>query len=66
MTLAKTMSVRQAALTLQCSQKWVRDLLYEGKLAGSRKCGRVWLISADAIEGRLKARQTEGQPEQAP
>ena len=66
MPVTKTLSVRQAALKLRCSQKWVRDLLYEGKLTGSKMGGRVWLIPVDAIEGRLKARQTQGQLRQAP
>jgi excisionase family DNA binding protein len=62
MTVTKTLSVRQAALKLRCSQKWVRDLLYEAKLTGSKKDGRVWLIPVAAVEARIKARQ--GQPEQ--
>jgi excisionase family DNA binding protein len=62
MPVTKTLSVRQAAQKLHCSQKWVRDLLYEGKLTGSRKDGRVWLIPIAAVEDRIKARQSH--PEQ--
>jgi len=51
------MTVRQAASSLGNTQKYIRDLLYEGKLAGARKAGNRWLIPAAAVEARLKARQ---------
>jgi excisionase family DNA binding protein len=63
---SKQLTVQQTALRLGVTLKYVRDLLYESKLPGAKKVGRQWLIPAAAIEGRLKARQAQGQPEQAP
>ena len=57
MSDAKMLSVRKAALRLGHTQKYIRDLLYEGKIAGAKKVGRVWLIPVEAIEARLKARE---------
>jgi excisionase family DNA binding protein len=48
-------SVREAALRLGCSQKWVRDLLYEQKLPGAQKKGKQWRIPLSAVEQRLKS-----------
>jgi hypothetical protein len=53
-------------LLLQFTQKYIRDLLYEGKLAGAKKVGRQWVIPAAIVEARLKARQSQGLTEQAP
>jgi excisionase family DNA binding protein len=39
------------------TQKYIRDLLYEGKLSGAQKQGREWRIPAAAVEARLRARQ---------
>jgi excisionase family DNA binding protein len=51
------LTVRQAALKLGNTQKFVRDLLYEGKLAGAEKIGKRWLIPAIAVETRIKTRK---------
>ena len=51
-----TLTVRQAALKLGNTQKYVRDLLYEDKLVGAKKVGRQWVIPAAAVETRIKAR----------
>ncbi|HZU45289.1 MAG TPA: helix-turn-helix domain-containing protein [Terriglobales bacterium] len=51
---AKTLTVRQAALKLSLTQKYIRDLLYEEKLPGAKKVGSKWLIPSAAIEARLK------------
>jgi excisionase family DNA binding protein len=56
MTNAKTLTVRQAALRLGNTQKYIRDLLYEQKLPGAQKKGREWLIPLTAIEERLRER----------
>lgn len=55
-----TIGVREAALRLGFTQKYIRDLLYEGKLPGARKEGREWRIPASAVERRL--RQVQGAP----
>ena len=63
----KTLSVREAALKLRNTQKFVRDLLYERKLPGAKKSNGHWVIPASAIEARLRARQnTQNQREQMP
>jgi excisionase family DNA binding protein len=51
-----TMGVRQAALKLGCTLKYVYDLIYAGKLP-SEKSGREWRIPATAVEGRRKSRE---------
>ncbi len=53
-TTNTVLSVREAALLLGCSQKWVRDLLYERKLPGAQKKGMVWRIPLSSIEQRLR------------
>jgi excisionase family DNA binding protein len=53
-----TLGVREAALRLGFTQKYVRDLLYEGKLPGARKEGREWRIPITTLERRL--RQSQG------
>ena len=67
MSDTKSLTVRQAALKLGNTQKFVRDLLYEDKLFGAHKKGRAWRIPAAAIEQRLKereAREAFGRPQQ--
>jgi excisionase family DNA binding protein len=54
---SKSFGVRETALKLGCTQKYVRDLLYEQKLPGAQKKGRQWNIPAAAIEQRLKERE---------
>ena len=56
-TIRTGLTVRQAAFRLGYTQKYVRDLLYEQKMPGAYKNGRVWLIPASAIESRLKNRE---------
>jgi len=57
MKQTRELTVQQAALQLGITLKYVRDLLYEGKLPGAHKQGRAWRIPASAIEARLKARE---------
>lgn len=57
MSKSGTLTVRQAAVKLGNTQKYVRDLLYEGRLPGATKVGRKWLIPLTAIESRIKARE---------
>jgi excisionase family DNA binding protein len=64
MKQVKELTVQQTALRLGVTLKYVRDLLYEQKLPGAYKKGRVWVIPASAIEKRQK--KAQGQPEQAP
>jgi hypothetical protein len=54
---AKSLSVRETALRLGCTQKYVRDLLYEEKLIGAQKQNREWRIPLAAIQQRLKERE---------
>jgi len=42
-------TVQQTALRLGVTLKYVRDLLYGGKLPGAYKKGRVWSIPASAV-----------------
>jgi len=51
------LSVREAALRLGTTQKYVRDLLYENRFAGAEKMGRRWLIPASAVEARAASRK---------
>jgi excisionase family DNA binding protein len=53
---SKSLSVRETALRLGCTQKYVRDLLYEQKLPGAQKKGREWCIPISAIEERQRER----------
>ena len=50
------MTPRQAALRLDQHLSYVYQLLYAGKLAGTMRDGR-WLIPAEAVDVRLKARE---------
>ena len=50
------MTVRQAAQRLGITLKYMRELLYENRMAGARKVGRQWLIPNSAVESHLKAR----------
>ena len=59
MTNQRLLTVRQAALSLGHTQKYIRDLLYEDKLPGAKKVGRQWFIPAGAVETRLKARRSQ-------
>ncbi len=50
MNEANELTVRQAALRMGVTLKYVRDLLYEQKLPGAHKLGRVWCIPVSAVE----------------
>lgn len=54
---AKTLTVRQAALKLGHTQKYIRDLLYEEKLLGAKKIGTKWLIPTATVEARLRQQE---------
>lgn len=43
-------TVQQTAQHLGVTLKYVRDLLYEGKLRGAYKTGRIWRIPARAVQ----------------
>ena len=53
-------TVREAAMMLGCTLKFIYDLLYAGRLEGATKVGRVWRIPRHAVEARLKAREGYG------
>ena len=50
-------TVREAAQAMDCTLKYVFDLLYANKLKGARKVGRVWKIPVESIEERLRQRE---------
>jgi len=52
----RSIGVREAALRLNVTIKYVYDLLYCGKLPGE-KVARQWQIPVSAIEKRLKQRE---------
>lgn len=53
----KTLSVRQAALRMGNTRKYISDLLYEEKLPGAQKQNGRWQIPLTVIEQRLKERE---------
>ena len=57
MKQAKELTVQQTALRLRVTLKYARDLLYEERLPGAYKKGRVWRILVAAIEQHLKERE---------
>ena len=59
MKQSKELTVQQAALQLGVTLKYVRDLLYEQKLVGAHKEGRVWRIPAKAVEQWKQTRQAQ-------
>ena len=56
MTKEDQITPRQAALLLDQHLSYVYQLLYAGKLAGTMCDGR-WMLPAEAVEARLKARE---------
>jgi excisionase family DNA binding protein len=57
MRQSKVLTVKQTALRLGVTLKYVRDLLYEQKLSGARKQGRIWLIPASSVEQWSQTRE---------
>ena len=53
---SKILTVPQAAVRLQVSERTVYEWLRDGKLPG-RKIGKVWRMSADAIDDLLREPQ---------
>ena len=49
-------TVPQAARCLRVSLKWVRDLIYSGRLPAQKIAGR-WYIRKAELEARLKQRE---------
>lgn len=54
----KTLSIREAAKQLKYTTKYVRDLLYEGRLSGAKKQGprHQWQIPVATIEAHRQRR----------
>lgn len=46
---SETLSVRDVAIALGCTLKWVYDLIYTGRLAAIKVDG-VWKVSRSAVE----------------
>jgi excisionase family DNA binding protein len=53
----EALTVQQTALRLGVTLKYVRDLLYERKLPGAQKKGRVWQIPVSALERWKQTRE---------
>jgi len=51
----KYFTVREAAIRLGCTLKYIYDLTYAGKLKAEKIGGR-WSISRSSVEARLKQR----------
>ena len=51
------LTVRQTAVRLGYTQKYIRDLLYERRLPGAYKVGRQWRIPAKVVAEQAKARE---------
>jgi excisionase family DNA binding protein len=51
----RTIGIREAALKLNFSLKYIYDLVYTGKLP-AEKIARQWRIPISAVEARLKER----------
>jgi len=58
------LTVQQAARQLCYTQKYVRDLLYEQRLPGAYKKGRIWWIPVSAIETQLRIRGSHSNGQQ--
>jgi excisionase family DNA binding protein len=48
------LSVREAALQLRCTLKFIYDLLWAGRLQGAQKVGRTRRIPVEAVEARIR------------
>ena len=48
-------TVSQAARYLGVSLKWIRDMIYSGRLPAQKTSGRWYILEAD-LESRLKQR----------
>lgn len=57
--MQKKVSVRTAAQMLGCTRKYLFDLLYESRLPGAHKNGRLWEIPVQAVEAYRKAREVK-------
>lgn len=53
-----SLSVREAAVRMGCTLKYVFDLLYSERLPGAKKVGGRWQIPAEAVESRLGAKKS--------
>lgn len=57
MKQTKELTVQEAALRMGVTMKYVRDLLYERKLPGAHKKGRIWRIPTEEFEHWRQARE---------
>jgi len=46
----ETVTVRDAAVYLRCTTKYIFDLLYSGRFKGARKVDGRWAIPRTAVE----------------
>jgi len=53
--IGSDVTVREAAIKLGCTLKFVYDLLYAGRLAGAAKVGRTWRIPVSTVEARIRS-----------
>ena len=54
MDISETLTVREAALRLGCTTKYVYDLLYSSRLPGAHKKVKAWRIPRAALETRRR------------
>ena len=52
------LTVREVATELECTLKFVYDLLWAGRLEGAHKVGRTWEIPTKAVKARIAERRT--------
>lgn len=58
--MADTMSVKEAALLWNISERRISYLCNQGRIAGAKKTGRSWAIPANAqkpVDNRIKKRR---------
>jgi excisionase family DNA binding protein len=55
------LTVREVAVELQCTLKFVYDLLWAGRLEGAQKVGRTWRIPVEAVEARMRPNQNRNE-----
>lgn len=59
MSAVHSYSVAEAARHLKVSLKWIRDLIYAGRLPAEKIEGR-WQIPVDGVNARLQHKEGRG------
>lgn len=53
----RMLSVRESAVRMNCTLRYIYDLLHAARLPGAVKQGKTWRIPLQAVEARLNARK---------